>query len=699
MSKLNVPRRRSVWLRRHAVWMFATLALCVGANANGPLAATGESAIAGKSSRSYAQYPTPPTTGPSLPAPPIKAHKPAAPPRGGCPTPSFGAPMNYPTGIDPYGVVLGHFNADGILDLAVANQGSGTVSIRLGTGGGGFGAPASFATEWAPSGLVADDFNEDGYPDLATACQGDASVSVLFGDGAGGFGSSIILPSGNDPNWITSGDFDNDANVDIAVVVYTGYVVVYLGNGAGGFGYAAAYTAGSGASHLLAADFSNDGNLDIVVGNYYASDTVTLLPGNGDGTFDPPVAFSTGARTSEVAAGFFDADANLDAAVANYGSGNVSILIGNGAGSFSPAMMFPAGAVAPWGLRAGDVNADGILDLVTANQVSTTVSVLLGGGDGTFGDATTLQVGYGPASLALGDVNADGLLDIVTANYRSSSISVLLNTCVPPPCKITCPANVTVSNDATECGAVVNYPAPFFTGNCGTIACIPPSGSFFPVGTTTVMCGETGATSGHGDVSCSFTVAVNDVQAPAIACPANVIVPGSMVNGCTVSATVAFSAPAATDNCPGVTTVCVPASGTAFAEGATQVTCIATDLAGNASTCTFTVTVDAAAAFGACAVDDATGDSWSIVTDPASGIYRSWRYRVAATGEILCGVAERLAIRPGRTLTAADTIDSRFSMSSSLNYGSNTGIVLVSDVLTGRQFRIRDRNLANSDCP
>ena len=104
--------------------------------------------------------------------------------------------------------------------------------------------------------------------------------------------------------------------------------------------------------------------------------------------------------------------------------------------------------------------------------------------------------------------------------------------------------------------------------------------------------------------------------------------------------------------------------------------------------------------FGACVIDDFSGDSWSIVTDPTSPIYRYWRYRVAATGETFCGIAESLAIRPGRSLTAADTIDPRFHMNANLNYGANAGTVQVTDVFTGRQFRIRDRNLANTPaCP
>src|SRR5882672_6621817 len=79
------------------------------------------------------------------------------------------------------------------------------------------------------------------------------------------------------------------------------------------------------------------------------------------------------------------------------------------------------------------------------------------------------------------------------------------------PNALTCSANVTRANDPNQCGAVVNFPAPTpqVTG-CGTIGCTPASGSFFPVGTTTVTCTSTGG------ASCSFTVRVNDTQAPTI---------------------------------------------------------------------------------------------------------------------------------------------------------------------------------------
>ena len=152
---------------------------------------------------------------------------------------------------------------------------------------------------------------------------------------------------------------------------------------------------------------------------------------------------------------------------------------------------------------------------------------------------------------------------------------------------LTCPANITTSNDPNQCGAVVTYPAPTTGGTCATPTCSPASGSFFPVGTTTVTCSTTGPPA----QTCTFTVTVNDTQPPTITCPANITAvtdQSACVTG--ACATVNFPPPVATDNCPGVTVVCNPPSGSCLFAGVTTVTCTATDASGNTASCSFTIT-------------------------------------------------------------------------------------------------------------
>src|SRR6266545_1064289 len=149
-------------------------------------------------------------------------------------------------------------------------------------------------------------------------------------------------------------------------------------------------------------------------------------------------------------------------------------------------------------------------------------------------------------------------------------------------CAITAPANITVANDPNQCGAVVNFPAPITSGTCGIVGVSPASGSFFPVGTTTVNITTTAGT------TASFTVTVNDTQPPTITCPANIVVQ-TAPNA--TSAVVNFAA-TGSDNCPASVLSYSPPSGSIFPLGTTIVTATNTDASGNTATCTFNVTVN-----------------------------------------------------------------------------------------------------------
>lgn len=74
--------------------------------------------------------------------------------------------------------------------------------------------------------------------------------------------------------------------------------------------------------------------------------------------------------------------------------------------------------------------------------------------------------------------------------------------CNTQTCSIVCPANITVPADSGFSGAVVNYPAAGITGECGVLNYSISSGSFFPLGTTTVN------VTGANAAACSFTVTV-----------------------------------------------------------------------------------------------------------------------------------------------------------------------------------------------
>jgi hypothetical protein len=84
---------------------------------------------------------------------------------------------------------------------------------------------------------------------------------------------------------------------------------------------------------------------------------------------------------------------------------------------------------------------------------------------------------------------------------------------------INCPGNTNITT-CNAAGDIVVYPLPTASSSCGAITnivCTPPSGSVFPIGTTTVTC--TATDSQGNSASCTFTVTVTQAPPPYIICP------------------------------------------------------------------------------------------------------------------------------------------------------------------------------------
>ena len=94
-------------------------------------------------------------------------------------------------------------------------------------------------------------------------------------------------------------------------------------------------------------------------------------------------------------------------------------------------------------------------------------------------------------------------------NSATCTFTVTVNDTQPPT--ITCPTNVIVEAPPGAPSFPVTFATPVITDNCpgATVACVPPSGSAFAPGTTTVNCTATDA-SGN-TASCSFTVTTVNV--------------------------------------------------------------------------------------------------------------------------------------------------------------------------------------------
>ncbi|HYO76645.1 MAG TPA: HYR domain-containing protein, partial [Thermoanaerobaculia bacterium] len=119
-----------------------------------------------------------------------------------------------------------------------------------------------------------------------------------------------------------------------------------------------------------------------------------------------------------------------------------------------------------------------------------------------------------------------------------------------------------------------------------TVTCDPPSGSFFPMGTTTVKCA---ASNIYGERAFGdFNIYVRDEIGPSVSVPLEPIV----VRAETKEGAIVNFKPTAYDDIYGEAPVtCLPASGSIFPVGVTNVQCSAADFDGNVGHGTFAVEV------------------------------------------------------------------------------------------------------------
>ncbi|MCB0634351.1 MAG: HYR domain-containing protein, partial [Lewinella sp.] len=216
------------------------------------------------------------------------------------------------------------------------------------------------------------------------------------------------------------------------------------------------------------------------------------------------------------------------------------------------------------------------------------------GVDNCSGAVTTLVIGQGSGGTFLssaGAVNVEQYRVVDAAgNAKECGFTIkVIDTELP---SITCPSNITVSNNAGLCGAVVIYSPPIGTDNCPGTSTIQTiglgSGALFPVGVTIEQYEVTDAS--ENKKTCEFTVTVKDTEVPAISCPGNITVSND-AGDC--GAVVTYIPPVGTDNCPGVTTDLISPKGNGdfFPLGITPVLYEAADASGNTKSCSFSVTV------------------------------------------------------------------------------------------------------------
>jgi len=444
---------------------------------------------------------------------------------------TFAAKVDYATGTQPKGIDLADFDADSLVDVVVANYGAGTISVLRNTGSGVLAAKVDYslgASNLNPIYAVVGKFDANTSMDIAVVSTNNSKLSIFLNSGTGTFPSRADYTTVSNAYGVSVGDVNNDASLDIVVTNYNANTVsVFMNTGTGTFSAKVDYATGTGPRVVALGDTNGDSYKDIIVGNVTAN-TISILPNNGNGTFGTKVdhgavptlgsvhvadlngdsrqdivysestskpfhvmlnnnnsgftkstdGVKISSNTADVSmVADYDRDGRLDLAInsnnnryiyifKNMGNGvftnNVSVsgpfytgfsvtsdvngdgapdivvarpmysavvvYLNSGTGTFPTSTEYTVGAQYQYSIVAADVNRDGAQDLVVPGGTTGIVSVLINNGNGTFATKVDYNTTAGSSGATVADINNDTWPDLLVANTNSaSSVSVLLN--------------------------------------------------------------------------------------------------------------------------------------------------------------------------------------------------------------------------------------------------------------------------------
>ena len=267
---------------------------------------------------------------------------------GSLTTNSFAARIDLPAGNAAMAVAVQDLNNDGRPEIVTADSTDNTISIYQNQSTVGnlvFAGRVVLAVGSGPQGVAIGDLDGDGKPDVAVANGGSGTLSVFRNLMAPGdsittnsFALRVDFPGLTSACAISIGDMDGDGKLDLVVGCGNGSqkVLVYRNTATLG-----SITTSSFASHvdfaapgwvngLTLGDLDGDGKLDIAVVSQLPSDMSVFRNVSTPGSFTSAslaarVDFSTGTNPYGISVGDLDGDGRPDVVFGNVNNNTLSI--------------------------------------------------------------------------------------------------------------------------------------------------------------------------------------------------------------------------------------------------------------------------------------------------------------------------------------------------------------------------------------
>jgi hypothetical protein len=340
-------------------------------------------------------------------------------------------------------VALADVNNDGISDVVFMTTASGgpNTFLSIGNGDGTFRPPVTLPlTTQLPDGIAIADFNNDGLLDVAVDDNGgsgsqNGTIQIALQQRGGGFQQAGTLTLSN-PTGIVATDFDGDGHIDIgatSTVNGQDFLQVFRGRGDGSFFAANQFPVSAGVLHPIVAHLTNTVAFDAITSGISANQ-ISVLVNHGANTLTLTSSLNPSAITQPVTL-----RASIQPKFPGSGTFSGSFIFADGSKTLGTATVDPAGAgsftttfastgqhslLAVFGGNSSFVGGSSASLVQNVNKAQPAVSLSSTVNPSSFGQSVSFNItvsGPGGAAAPTGTVNLlDGSTIILSGTLDST---------------------------------------------------------------------------------------------------------------------------------------------------------------------------------------------------------------------------------------------------------------------------------------